>query len=141
MSDKDPDAALSAPLARLVARSRKVVAGSGRLFSEHFVSFVNNQRSTIPIFLTIPLIRNTRLTHRLQLFFNMSDQNGTTMSGTETVNASESVTAPKGKGKAADATPQEVSMGEDDDSSDEETGAEEDVWIPQSRLLWFMAES
>lgn len=33
----------------------------------------------------------------------------------------------KGKGKAAD-TPQDVSMGEDeDDSSDEETGAEEDV--------------
>lgn len=55
----------------------------------------------------------------------MSDQNGTTMSGTE--NPSESVTAPKGKGKAVDPTPQEVSMGEDDDSSDEETGAEEDV--------------
>lgn len=33
----------------------------------------------------------------------------------------------KGKGKAVD-TPQDVSMGEDeDDSSDEETGAEEDV--------------
>ena len=57
----------------------------------------------------------------------MSDQNGTTMSGTENVNPSESVTAPKGKGKAVDLTPHEVSMGEDDDSSDEETGAEEDV--------------
>ncbi len=32
----------------------------------------------------------------------------------------------KGKGKAVD-TPQDVSMGEDSDSSDEETGAEEDV--------------
>lgn len=73
---------------------------------------------------------NTRITHRSHLFFNMSDPNGTTMSGTENVNPSESVTAPKGKGKAVDLTSQEVSMGEDDDSSDEETGAEEEVCIP-----------
>ena len=32
----------------------------------------------------------------------------------------------KGKGKATDA-PQDVSMGEDDSSSDEETGAEDEV--------------
>ena len=43
----------------------------------------------------------------------------------------------KGKGKATDA-PHDVSMGEDDDSSDEETGAEDDVRpspIPMSCLL------
>ena len=61
----------------------------------------------------------------------MSDQNGTTVGGNENVNPS---AAPKGKGKAIDTepTPREVSMDEDDDSSDEETGAEEDVWMPMS---------
>ena len=38
-----------------------------------------------------------------------------------------SQTVAKGKGKAID-TQQDVSMGEDEDSSDEETGAEDDVW-------------
>lgn len=37
--------------------------------------------------------------------------------------------AEKGKGKAFDDLVQDVSMGEDDDSSDEETGAEEEVRI------------
>ena len=43
-----------------------------------------------------------------------------------------SVTDPaegKGKGKAADNAPQDVSMGEEDSSSDEETGAEDEVII------------
>ncbi|KAA6412376.1 MAG: hypothetical protein FRX48_03366 [Lasallia pustulata] len=57
----------------------------------------------------------------------MSDQNGTMMSGTENINPSETINAPKGKGKAVDTSPQDVSMGEDEDSSDEETGAEEDA--------------
>ena len=41
-----------------------------------------------------------------------------------------SITEPaegKGKGKAADNAPQDVSMGEEDSSSDEETGAEDEV--------------
>lgn len=43
--------------------------------------------------------------------------------------------AAKGKGKAVD-TSQDVSMGEDDDdSSDEETGAEEDVPSPFAQLI------
>lgn len=45
--------------------------------------------------------------------------------GTGITNPTQSVIE-KGKGKAVD-TPQDVSMGEDSDSSDEETGAEEDV--------------
>lgn len=41
--------------------------------------------------------------------------------------------AEKGKGKATE----DVSMGEDDDdSSDEETGAEEDVCLSLPRYLW-----
>ena len=40
--------------------------------------------------------------------------------------ASEIVATGKGKGKATDA-PQDISMGEDDSSSDEETGAEDEV--------------
>ena len=39
----------------------------------------------------------------------------------------------KGKGKAPDIAPHDVSMDEDEDSSDEETGAEDEVpslWMP-----------
>lgn len=43
--------------------------------------------------------------------------------------SAQTVTEGKGKGKAVD-TPHDVSMGEDDSSSDEETGAEDEV------LLW-----
>ena len=46
---------------------------------------------------------------------------------TESVNPSELQSASKGKGKAIDRTPQDMSMDEEDDSSDEETGAEEEV--------------
>lgn len=48
-----------------------------------------------------------------------------TAGGTET-NPAQTVTEGKGKGKA-DPT-QDVSMGEEDSSSDEETGAEDEVW-------------
>lgn len=41
----------------------------------------------------------------------------------------------KGKGKAADEVVQDVSMGEEEDSSDEETGAEEEVSISTSKPL------
>ena len=57
----------------------------------------------------------------------MSEQQSTNPSLGGTVTDPTQSAIGKGKGKAADA-PQDVSMGEDeDDSSDEETGAEEDV--------------
>jgi hypothetical protein len=46
--------------------------------------------------------------------------------GNETKPA-QTVAEGKGKGKAADIAPQDVSMGEEDSSSDEETGAEDEV--------------
>ncbi len=46
--------------------------------------------------------------------------------GNET-NPAQTVAEGKGKGKAADIAPQDVSMGEEDSSSDEETGAEDEV--------------
>lgn len=49
-----------------------------------------------------------------------------TVGGTKT-NPAQTVAEGKGKGKADSA--QDVSMGEDDSSSDEETGAEDEVWI------------
>ena len=42
-------------------------------------------------------------------------------------NPAPTVTEGKGKGKAVDIAPQDVSMGEEDSSSDEETGAEDEV--------------
>lgn len=49
------------------------------------------------------------------------------MSSTDpTHGGAQTVTEGKGKGKAID-TPHDVSMGEDDSSSDEETGAEDEV--------------
>lgn len=48
-----------------------------------------------------------------------------TRSGTVS-DPAQTVATGKGKGKATDAPP-DVSMGEDDSSSDEETGAEEEV--------------
>ena len=100
-----------------------------------FTSFVNNNlQSTkrIPFVSTLQQYYLNYPTHTHSVI--MSDQNGTTVGGTENVNPSESVAAPKGKGKAIDydPAPREVSMEEDDDSSDEETGAEEDVWMPTS---------
>jgi hypothetical protein len=50
----------------------------------------------------------------------------TSAMGNET-NPAQTVAEGKGKGKAADITPHDVSMGEEDSSSDEETGAEDDV--------------
>lgn len=45
-------------------------------------------------------------------------------------NPAQTVAEGKGKGKAVDIAPHDVSMDEEDDSSDEETGAEDDVWSP-----------
>ena len=60
----------------------------------------------------------------------MSNQIASTTVGSENVNSSELQSASKGKGKAVDNNPQDMSMDEDDDSSDEETGAEEEAcWI------------
>lgn len=53
------------------------------------------------------------------------------MSSTDPTHGSgsaQTVTEGKGKGKATDA-PHDVSMGEDDSSSDEETGAEDEVCL------------
>ena len=50
----------------------------------------------------------------------------TTLKGNES-NPAQTVAEGKGKGKAVDIAPQDVSMGEDDSSSDEETGAEDEV--------------
>ena len=52
----------------------------------------------------------------------MASNQSTTTSGDQ------SVTQGKGKGKATDMPPQDMSMGEDDSSSDEETGAEDEVY-------------
>ena len=49
----------------------------------------------------------------------------TTLKGNES-NPAQTVAEGKGKGKAVDIAPQDVSMGEDS-SSDEETGAEDEV--------------
>ena len=49
-----------------------------------------------------------------------SNQSGANTSATDPAEG-------KGKGKAADTAPQDVSMGEEDSSSDEETGAEDEV--------------
>ena len=54
------------------------------------------------------------------------DKVGTTLKGNES-NPAQTVAEGKGKGKAVDLAPQDMSMGEDDSSSDEETGAEDEV--------------
>lgn len=54
----------------------------------------------------------------------MTDQNGTSAAHGQSSPATESIRETKGKGKAID-VPQDISM--DEDSSDEETGAEEEV--------------
>ena len=48
-------------------------------------------------------------------------------SKTDTSDLASTAPASKGKGKAADIATQDVSMGEEDSSSDEETGAEDEV--------------
>ena len=50
----------------------------------------------------------------------------TTQGGTNT-NPAQTVAEGKGKGKAVDTAPHDVSMDEDEDSSDEETGAEDEA--------------
>ncbi len=58
----------------------------------------------------------------------MSAQNGTTTPMADENNRpGDAAIANKGKGKAVDAPPQDMSMDEEDESSDEETGAEDDV--------------
>lgn len=52
----------------------------------------------------------------------------TSAEGNET-NPAQTVAEGKGKGKAGDIAPQDVSMGEEDSSSDEETGAEDEVCL------------
>ena len=54
------------------------------------------------------------------------DKVDTTLKGNES-NPAQTVAEGKGKGKAVNIAPQDVSMGEDDSSSDEETGAEDEV--------------
>ena len=54
----------------------------------------------------------------------------------DNTNPAQMVAQGKGKGKAADATPSDISMGEEDSSSDEETGAEDDVRILISQCLY-----
>ena len=54
------------------------------------------------------------------------DKVDTTIKGNES-NPAQTVAEGKGKGKAVDLAPQDVSMGEDDSSSDDETGAEDEV--------------
>ena len=65
----------------------------------------------------------------------------TTLKGNES-NPAQTVAEGKGKGKAVDIAPQDVSMGEDDSSSDEETGAEDEVRheiSPMSASQWASA--
>jgi len=54
--------------------------------------------------------------------------------GNET-NPAKTVADGKGKGRAVDITPRDVSMGEEDSSSDEETGAEDEVRFSQHRHI------
>ncbi|KAK0508332.1 hypothetical protein JMJ35_009416 [Cladonia borealis] len=54
------------------------------------------------------------------------DKVDTNLKGNES-NPAQTVAEGKGKGKAVDLAPQDVSMGEDDSSSDEETGAEDEL--------------
>ena len=51
------------------------------------------------------------------------------MSDSSKTDPAQTVAEGKGKGKAADFTGQDVSMGEEDSSSDEETGAEDEVGV------------
>ncbi|MCJ1363874.1 Histone H2A.Z-specific chaperone [Acarospora aff. strigata] len=63
----------------------------------------------------------------------MSDSNGITTTITDgNTHPADTAIASKGKGKAIDAAPQDMSMdeNEDEDSSDEETGAEDDAPDP-----------
>jgi len=64
----------------------------------------------------------------------MSSTNGTTTTSSTNMTDSNPAVAnsSKGKGKAIETAPpqQDMSMDEDEDSSDEETGAEDDVYLP-----------
>ena len=62
------------------------------------------------------------------------DKIDTTIKGNES-NPAQTVAEGKGKGKAVDLAPQDVSMGEDDSSSDEETGAEDEVRYSTCQFL------
>lgn len=73
---------------------------------------------------------NTLPRHLVTFNFAIMSSTEPTHGGTVS-DPSQTVAAGKGKGKAAD-TPQDVSMGEDDSSSDEETGAEDEVHPCQS---------
>ena len=62
----------------------------------------------------------------------MTDQNGTTAAHDADSHMTDNVPESKGKGKAVDTAPQHAGMGEDEeDSSDEETGAEEEEAVSQ----------
>jgi hypothetical protein len=76
------------------------------------------------------IAHSLKFSHRLK----MADSNGLTSTDPTTEPTSEIPVSGKGKGKAVDETPiADASMGEDDDSSDEESTVEEAVSIP---LLW-----
>ena len=65
----------------------------------------------------------------------MTDQNGTSAAHGQSIPTTETTREPKGKGKAVD-VPQDISM--DEDSSDEETGAEEEVhtFLKRTPAIW-----
>ena len=82
--------------------------------------------NTTPI---LPLSRQVHNLFDLSSFATMDpnqDKVDTTLKGNES-NPAQTVAEGKGKGKAVNIAPQDVSMGEDDSSSDEETGAEDEV--------------
>ena len=65
----------------------------------------------------------------------MGDNVDTNQAGTVT-DPAQTVASGKGKGKAVDTTGQDVSMGEEDSSSDEATGAEDEVSQCDFMMLW-----
>ena len=73
----------------------------------------------------------------------MSGQNGIATNMDENVNPVQTPAESKGKGKMTinDPLPHEMSMGSDDDSSDEETGAEDDVCSTQLLAAVSFAEN
>ena len=61
------------------------------------------------------------------LYAKMSDHNGIMNASNENINPSEAPVSAKGKGKAIDLTSHDMSMDEDEESSEEEDGPEEEV--------------
>ena len=66
----------------------------------------------------------------------MNNSNSATNVGTANINPSEVQSEMKGKGKAVDYTSQEMSLDEEEDSSDEDDGLEEEVTLPSIHHFW-----